>query len=199
MLARLIILAILAASPVLPATAGNPDRGEGPAGFEDRPGVGHPVVFRSETGGTFAPKRLVVLTASGNFATDLPPATDSARSEDHIDLSGLPVLGGLFRDRRAPIDIEREGILIGVAYRVGDTLVIDASGTPGTFDGVRLILTATLPRDGTLSFDLGPQSYLPVETKEPNGPRVGAAYVFRGALVIASDGGRPLISDWGIF
>jgi hypothetical protein len=174
--------------------------GEGPD-FNDRPSVGHPLRFTDARGHVFRPRTLIVLTRSGTLAASLPATTDNAASEDHLDLSGSPLIGQFFRRRLAPSDAVREGTPVGPVFRHGDTLVLDARAATAALTGRALILTAEFPRDGAISYHLGPISFAPSTPPASNGisdgTPAGTAYLVDGALVLAGGGGGPLITDWG--
>lgn len=163
--------------------------------FDETAAFGFPLSFRSERGGRFEPERLVVLGRDGAWVAALP-ANARARSADHLDFSGLPVVGGLFQDRVAPSDAERKGQQIGIVSRIGDTLVLDARSQAMPVTGRRLLLTSALPRVGTVTFDVGRPDFRPGRAPTSAGTRVGVAYLVDGALVLAADGQRPPITDW---
>lgn len=156
----------------------------------------YPVSFRSERGGRFEPERLVILTAAGAWAAELPRHAAGVRQGDHLDLSGVPLVGRYFRERTAPQDAEREGLSVGGLGRLGDTLVLDARGHRVPLSGVGLTLTSELPRLGTLAFDLPPLDWRPAEAPLQAGTRVGEGYLLGGRLVLAADGQRPPVTGF---
>lgn len=159
--------------------------------FEDRPGVGTPVRFLAENGGAFRPDRLVIAAPDGVLVADLPRATNNARSEDRIDLSRVPRLGALFRDRLAPGDA-RAGALIGPVYRQGTALYLRTDQNVDTLTSRTMVLTSRLPRDGTVSFRFRQMRYSPTDPVSAPGPQIGRAYLLKGQLVIASNAvGEP--------
>lgn len=154
--------------------------------FDDGPSVGIPVKFSSANGGTFRPDRLIIQTQTGTLMTQLPRTSDHVRSEDRIDLSGAPLLGGLFQDRLAPSDA-RKGDVIGDVRRVGDALVINATGWPQGLHGLPVTLSTWTPRRGEVSYQLGRLSYVPGGDQGGVGHVLGFAAIVRGQLVIASN------------
>jgi hypothetical protein len=97
---------------------GSATAGEGPD-FNDRPSVGHPLRFTDARGNVFRPRTLIVLIRSGTLAAPLPATTDNATSEDHLDLSGTPLVGQFFRRRLAPSDAAREAAMAPSATMSG--------------------------------------------------------------------------------
>jgi hypothetical protein len=184
-----IALALLLA---LPAHGG---AGE-PPDFSDRPTVGHPLRFTDARGHVFRPRTLYLMTRSGTLVARLPATSDNATSEDHLDFSGTPLIGHLFRDRIAPSDAARDGTPIGQVFRLGDALVLDARETTEPLGGRTIILTANFPRDGTIRYDLGRLAFAPGDMPGGTGRAAGAGYLLNGALVLAGDGRGPLITDW---
>lgn len=152
-----------------------------------------PVSFRSERGGRFQPDRLVILAPDGAWAAPLPRHARQVRQGDHLDLTGVPLVGRYFRERLAPQDAERDGLNVGTVSRVGDTLVLDARGHAVPLTALGLTLTSELPRLGTLAFELGVPEYRRATTVPSAGARVGAAYLLGRRLVLAADGTRPPI------
>jgi len=108
------------------------------------------------------------------------------RSEDRIDLSGAPLLGGLFQDRLASSDA-RKGEVIGDVRRVGDALVIDATAWPQGLQGLPVTLSTRTPRRGEVSFGLGRLNYSAGADVGGAGQVVGFAALVGGRLVIASN------------
>ena len=180
----------------LPAFAGD---GEGPVRFDDRPTVGQPLKFTDVAGNTYRPRRLVLLTPAGALAAPLPRAADDARSGERVDLSGLPLIGDLFHDRLAPGDAALEGDLVGPLYRIGATLILDATGSGAALAGRNVVLTANFPGDGAISYRLGRLRFAPADAPSGIGTRAGAGYLVAGALVLAGEGRGPLIDDWRRF
>lgn len=190
---RAVLAACLLALLALPAPGVAKDRNDD--SFDETAAFGFPLSFRSERGGRFEPERLVVLGRDGAWIAPLP-ANARARSADHLDFSGLPLVGGLFQERIAPSDAERTGLQVGVVSRIGDTLVLDARAAAQPVTGRPLVLTSTLPRVGTVTFEVGRPAYRSGRAPGSAGARVGAAYLVDGALVLAADGQRPPITDW---
>lgn len=182
------VLLLLAAPPAAWAGQGN-DRRTTTA--ETDFGRAFPVSFRSERGGRFQPDRLVVLTRTGSWSAALPAKARRVRQADHLDLTGLPVIGGVFRPRLAPMDAERQGLPLGTVTRTGDTLVLDARGHAVSLTNLPVVLTSEMPRVGTLSFELGTPAFRPGPAPGAAGARVGAAWLVDGRLVLAGDGQRP--------
>lgn len=174
----------------LPAAAG-----QGPD-FSDRPMVGHPLRFTSDSGAVFRPRALVVITPTETLRADLPSTADDAYSQDRLDLSGAPALGQFFRPRLAPTDAARDGIPAGPLFRTGDTLVLDTRAAAVPVTGLGLVLTADFPRDGLIAYHLAAPRFAPAATPANLGERAGSAYVLGNRLVLAGqDGGAP-ISSW---
>lgn len=184
-------LALVCALIAAPASAG-----DGPPGFADRPAVGHQLRFTDAAGHVFRPERLVILGPAGARAAPLP-ATSDARSEEHVDLSGLPLIGHLFRDRLAPGDARRAGTYVGPLTRQGATLVLDAGAAAASLEGRRLVLTANFPRDGAVSYRLGPRRFAAAAPPAGPGRPAGGAWLVGEILVLAGPGRDPLIDDWG--
>jgi hypothetical protein len=190
-----IVIAALALLLVLPAPGG---AGE-PSRFDDRPTVGQPIRFTDLRGNVFQPRALLLLTRSGTLRARLPDATDNAVSEEHVDLSGSPVIGQLFRGRLAPADAAREGTSVGPVYRHGDALVLDARQTAAALDGRDLILTAIFPGDGAVSYRLGQLRFAPGNPPGAAGTPAGTGYLVDGALVLAGEDRARPITDWSRF
>jgi hypothetical protein len=169
---RFLVLAF-AALLLLPAAAG---AGQAPT-FRDRPSVGQPVRYTDAAGNVFQPRSLIVLTAKGAFATPIPAATNSAYYEDRLDLSGIPLIGHLFAPRLAPSDAARDGLPLGPVRRFGETLVLDARNQLLPPGPLSLVLTANFPREGAVSFNLGPVDFALVVAPEGAGQGAGAAYL----------------------
>lgn len=181
----------VAAGLAVPAVARdrNEDR------FDQYVASAFPLSFRSERGGRFQPDRIVLLTAEGSRWAVLPSHVRT-RSADHLDLSGMPGFGQFFQQRIAPQDAERKGTPVGVVSRIGDTLVVDARATGVPVADRPLVLATDLPRFGGVTFEVGLPRWQPGQPPGAAGPRVGSAWLLDGRLVLASDGGRPLITDW---
>lgn len=170
--------------------------GEGPPTFEDRPQVGQPLRFTDAAGHVFQPERLVILTPQRAQAAPLPATTSRARSEEHLDLSGVPLIGHVFRHRFAPGDARRRGVAIGQIARIGDTLIVDARESPVAIDPRQIILTANFPRDGAVSYRLRGLRFAP--TSEPGevvAHPAGTAWLVGDTLVLAGAGYGPAIED----
>jgi hypothetical protein len=186
-------LALLCTLIATPAMAG-----EGSPGFADRPAVGHQLRFTDAAGHIFRPERLVILGPAGARAASLP-ATSDARSEQHVDLSGLPLIGHLFRDRLAPGDVRRAGTYVGPLTRHGAMLVLDAGAAAPSLESRAIALTANLPRHGAVSYWLAPRRFAPAPSPAGPGRRAGGAWLVGDLLVLAGPGRDPLIDDWGQF
>jgi hypothetical protein len=191
-----IVIAALALLPALflalPAHSGGGDRPT----FRDRPAVGQQVRFTDLRGNVFQPRALFVVSRSGTMRARLPDATNNAVSEDHLDLSGTPIIGQVFRGRLAPSDAARQGTMVGPVYRLGDALVLDAREATQPLQNRDLILTATFPGDGAVSYRLGRLPFAPGTMPTKTGRPAGTGYLVNGALVLAADGRDPLITDW---
>jgi hypothetical protein len=192
---RLVPIA-LACLLALPAVARD---GEGPVRFDDRPMVGHPLRFTDLAGKVYRPEWLVLLTPAGALAAPLPDASNDARSEERIDLSGLPLIGDLFYHRIAPGDAALRGELVGPLYRIGATLILDAAGSTAALADRDVVLTANIPLHGAISYRLGRLRFGPAEAPSGMTTRAGAGYLVAGALVLAGEGRGPLIDDWQRF
>lgn len=169
--------------------------GEGPD-FSDRPTVGQPLRFTDASGDVFRPRVLIVITGAGALRAELPAAVNDARSEEHLDLSGAPLLGRFFRPRLAPGDAARDGLPAGPLVRVGATLVLDTRPATLPIDGLDVVLTANFPRDGAVSYRLGAPRYTPAAIPDSPGEPAGTGYILDGLLVLAGTGRGPLITDW---
>jgi hypothetical protein len=184
--ALLLAAACLAA---LPAWASDRD-----SLLDERPGIGEPLRFRDAHGGAFRPRALIVRGPSGAFAAELPSGARSAVSENRVDLSGVPLVGPLFRETLDVASV-REGALVGPVYRVGDTLVVDAgqasAGQLADFGRRHVALSTNLPRIGAVSYRLGRLGWTPVGVPTPAGAPIGTAHLVNGALVLVSQGGEP--------
>lgn len=186
---RKLILTLLMALVALPATAG--DR---PRGIEDRPGVGEPLRFRDASGGAFRPTELVMVVPGGTLRAPLPASVATAQNEDRMDLSETPLLGELFRETISPVDA-RGGEVVGPVYRFGSHLVVDAAGSAPDLTRRAVVLSADLPRLGSVSYRLGRLDFRDDgRGATPGGAQLGTAYLVDGRLVIASEGGEPA---WG--
>jgi hypothetical protein len=168
--------------------------GEGPPSFEDRPQVGQPVRFTDAAGHVFQPERSVILTPKGARAAKLPATADRARSEQHLDLSRMPLIGHVFRDRLASGDAQHRGVQVGSLTRVGDTLVLDARKSPVPVEARDLVLTANFPRDGAVSYRLG-LAFAPVAAPAGTGRPAGTAWLIGDILVLVGVGYGPAIED----
>jgi hypothetical protein len=190
------LILTLALLLVLPGfSPGSATAGEGPD-FNDRPSVGHPLRFTDARGNVFRPRTLIVLIRSGTLAAPLPATTDNATSEDHLDLSGTPLVGQFFRRRLAPSDAAREGLLLGPVVRIGDALVLDAHAATATLTGRTLVLTANFPRDGAIRYHVGRLDFSPGTPPGRDGTPAGTAYLIDGTLVLAGTESGALITDW---
>lgn len=188
MLIIAVLLGALATSP------GYAD-GDGPPSFRDRPQVGQPVRFTDANGNVFQPERLVILTPRGAQAAVLPATTSRARSEEHLDLSGLPLIGHVFQDRLAPGDARQRGVRVGSLTRVGETLVLDARESPVAVEPREIILTANFPRDGAVSYRLAGLHFTPVNPVTGTARAAGTAWLVEDTLVLAGAGYAPAIED----
>lgn len=183
------LLLVIACMAALPAAAGD----ERDSFLGERPGFDEPLRFRAENGGAFRPEAVIVTGAGGALAAKLPRAAD-ALSENRVDLSGAPVLGPLFRGTLDVASV-REGALVGPVYRVGDTLVVDATAGavagPAGLQSRPVAIATNIPRYGAISYGLGLLDWRPVTPPAIVGAQVGTAHVVNGALVLASQGGEP--------
>jgi len=170
-----------------------------PRDFGDRPAVSYPLRFTDLAGNVFHPEWLVMLTPAGALAAPLPDTSSDARSEERVDLSGLPLIGNLFYHRLAPGDAALQGELVGPLFRIGAMLIIDTTGPGASPAGHDVMLTANLPNDGAVSYRLGQLRFAPAETPAGTRTPAGAAYLVAGTLVLAAEGGGPLIEDWRRF
>jgi hypothetical protein len=186
----ILTLALLLAMPGYAAAGEGPD-------FSDRPTVGQPLRFTDARGNVFRPRTLILVTRSGTLAASFPAATNNAASEEHLDFSGFPLIGQFFRRRLAPSDAAREGTPVGPVFRHGNTLILVARAATEPLDGRAVVLTANFPLDGAVSYRLGPLRFAPSADSASDGTPAGAAYLLDGTLVLAGDGGGPLITDWG--
>lgn len=189
----MLIIAVLLGALVTSPTHAD---GEGPPSFRDRPQVGQPVRFTDAAGHVFQPERLVIVTPHGAQAAPLPATTRSTRSEEHLDLSGLPLIGHVFRRRLAPGDARQRGVQVGPLSRMGESLVLDARESPVAIDSREIILTANFPRDGAVSYRLGALRFAPVsEPGEVVGRPAGTAWLVGEVLVLAGPGYGPGIEN----
>ena len=179
-----LLAALIAALHLTPAMAGGGRNAE----TWDRPGVGVPVQFQSENGGAFRPRILIVQTDTGLLRADLPATSDSVRSEDRVDLSDLPLLGSLFRQRVAPEDASK-GVPVGMLFRDGDTLFLEASGWVQRLSGPPVVLSTYVPQLGSVSYGLGRLDFRPSADAAPGRDvPVGRAFLIDGKLFLASPG-----------
>ena len=179
-----LLAALVAALHVTPAVSGGGRNAE----TWDRPGVGVPVRFQSENGGAFRPRVLIVQTDTGLLHADLPATSDSVQSEDRVDLSGLPLLGSLFRQRVAPEDASK-GVPVGMLFRDGDTLFLEASGWMQRLSSLPVVLSTYVPQLGSVSYGLGPLDYRTSSDAVPGlDVPVGRAFLIDGKLFLASQG-----------
>lgn len=79
------------------------------------------VQFRPPSGGTFYPKRLILLGPRAGLAAALPRRAD-LYEENRLPIGNLRGVGGLFQDRPL-IDGIGPGTALGGLYRSGDALV----------------------------------------------------------------------------
>ena len=149
-----------------------------------------PIQFRTATGGVFYPRRVIISTADGPLAAALPGAGYTARSEDRIDLSGLPVLGRIFRPTQTTAGASQYDRL-GPLYRDGRALYLDAADWPGGLAGAPVALVTNVPRTGAVSFDLGRLPFEPAAAVPGNPELVGYGYLVGDTVVLASTGGEP--------
>ena len=170
----------------MPVAAGERDRG-----IDDRPGVGQPLRFRDALGGAFQPTELVIVIPGGAVRAPLPEAALHARSEDRVDLSDTPLVGGLFQETLNPDDASA-GTAIGPVYRRGDRLIVDAGGTSPEVQASPVVLTSNLPRLGAVSYTVGPLEYRKGGgVLRTDSDPIGTAYLLDGRFVIAAEGGSP--------
>lgn len=167
--------------------------GDGPPRFEDRPRVGQPVRFTDAAGHVFRPDRLVVSSPDAVRAAPIPTTINGARSEEHVDLSGLPLIGHLFRERVAPGDARRGGIRVGPLTRLGSALVLDAREPPVAVEAREIVLTANFPRDGAVSYPLGRLAFAPAQVPSGTGRPAGTAWLIGDVLVLTGPGREPAI------
>ncbi len=188
-----ILLAALAALALAPAAEARDGNDRRTTRAETDYSVHFPISFRSERGGRFEPEQLVILTRQGAWGAAMPSRARDVRRADHLDFSGVPLIGPFFRERTAPQDAERHGLPVGTVSRVGDTLVLDATGHAAPLTNLFVTLTSDLPRLGPVAFDLGALPFQPSAAAAGPGVRVGEAYLLDGRLVLAGDGQRPQI------
>ncbi len=176
-----------------PAAAGERD-----STLQERTAVREPPVFRDANGGAFRPRSIIVAGPRGAVAARVPENARQTRGEDRVDLSGAPLVGGLFR---GTLDVAtvRRAPLLGQVYRAGDNLVVQTLETPPSLDGRPVALATNVPRIGAVSFQLGPLDWHAVPP--PGGVRtqVGTAHLLDGELVLASSGGEPTFPSVGSF
>lgn len=186
----------LALALSLPAHAGEDGGNDRRTTIADTGLHDFPLSFRSQRGGRFQPDRLVILGRDGTWATALPATADRVESHDHVDFSNAPLVGKLFKARRAPVDVERRGLPVGTVLRSGDTLILDARAHAVPLTSLPLTLSSALPRLGTVGFELRPRSYQ--RAAAPAGPtaRVGAGYLLENRLYLVADGTRPPLQHW---
>ena len=188
---RITPLLLLAAACLAALPAGASERD---SLLDERPGIGEPLRFRDAHGGAFRPRALIVSGPSGALAAELPSGARSAVSENRVDLSGTPLVGPLFRETLDVASV-REAPLVGPVYRVGDTLVVDATqaaaGDPAALARRHVALSTNLPRIGAVSYRLGPLVWSATGDAEPAGTPIGSAHLVDGVLVLASQGGEP--------
>ncbi len=162
--------------------------------LDERPGIGEPLRFRDAAGGAFRPRALIVSGPSGASAADLPSGARSVRSEDRVDLSSTPIIGQVFRETLDVASV-REAPLVGPVYRVGDTLIVDATQAPpeqasGLARG-HVALSTNVPRVGAVSYHVDRLAWRPVPAPALPSAPLGSAHLVDGTLVLASQGGEP--------
>lgn len=158
--------------------------------FEERPGILEPPLFRDARGGAFRPRDVIVVGPRSAMAARVSQNPRRTRSENRLDLSGVPLVGSLFRGTLDVASVRRAP-LVGRVYRVGDALVVETARVPSELAGRRVALATNVPRYGAVSFELGRLDWQP--TTPPTGHRVeiGSAHLVGGDLVLASQGGEP--------
>lgn len=181
------VAACLAAAPLAapPALAGERDSNR-----QDQPAFGEPPVFRDADGGAFRPRSLIVSGPRGAMAARVPENPRQTQGENRVDLSGVPVVGQLFRPTLDVASVRRAP-LIGPVFRVGNALVVETVELPPNLAGRPVALATNVPRLGAVSFWLGPLDWH--EVPAPSVPRsqIGSAHLVDGELVLASRGGEP--------
>jgi len=183
----LTLLAMLSMSAGQPSFA-NEDRDP----FSGGATVSLPLLFASANGGTFRPKGLVIETRSGSYSVAFPNRGFDARSDDRAALSGLPLIGGLFRPGLTPSNAER----LGEVWRSGDMLYVKAQDWPGELVNAPVTLATWTPRFGRISYRLGRQDYRLTGSKTVAGAILGTALLVNGQVVIASNGSDiPSLND----
>ena len=149
-----------------------------------------PIQFRTAAGGVFYPRRIIIRTSGGTLGAELPAAGFTARSEDRIDLSGIPLLGALFPPRLSPDDV-RGHERLGPVYRDGHALYLDAVNWPDGLTGAPYILATDVPRAGAVSYDVGRLAFRPSDALLPASPPIGHGFLVGDHVVLASGGGEP--------
>jgi hypothetical protein len=176
------LLAALAGA--LPAGAGERDSSRRERAF------GEPPVFRDANGGAFRPRSLIVTGPGGALEAPIPQNPRAARSENRVDLSGAPLVGGLFRST-LDVDSVRRGPLVGQVFRAGDALVVETADRPSDLTRRRVALATNVPRQGAVSFQLGRLDWRAAGRPSPERTPLGTAHIVNGDLVLASQGGEP--------
>jgi hypothetical protein len=104
------------------------------------------------------------------------------------------LLGPLFRET-LDVATVREGALVGPVFRVGDTLVVDATQAPATLSRElarhHVLLSTNLPRIGAVSYRLGRLGWTPAAAPARSVDPIGSAHLVGDMLVLASHGGEP--------
>jgi hypothetical protein len=182
----------LAALPAAtPAAAGERDASRGAQSH-----IGEPPVFRDANGGAFRPRSIIVAGPRGAQAARVPDNARQGRGENRVDLSGAPLVGGLFRGTLDVASVRAEP-MIGRVYRVGNALVVETVETPPNLAGRPVALATNVPRLGAVSFALGPLDWHAVPAPQVPRAAIGSAHLVGDELVLASQGGEPAFPSVG--
>lgn len=144
---------------------------------------------------TFSPARIVVIASNGAAVEARAPREVEVYGAPRLNLSGAPLVGGLFGDAPAS-DAESSGARIGPAYRAGDALVVVAAETAPALpplgiapNGVATTRFLSVVGTGRRIVETGAdlrfgQSAFNWRTPPPGAEPIGVAYAQQGRLVV---------------
>lgn len=191
LIAMLAALAVGLSAPT-PADA----QGDRDDRFAEQPVSAVALRFRSEIGGAFRPRSLTIRQGEQTVSSRLPAEVGSARLEDRMNLSSVPLAGKFFRGTLSTADA-RAGTFVGPLYRTaGDGMLIVAK-TDSPVTGSPIAMTTNIPGRGAISYQLGRLGFAPAGAAPSPGAEIGAAWILDGVLVLASTGGEAAYPSIG--